>query len=220
MPATLLDGDRFDAATGRLDSLIERANEVRDRYPDAPLFPEVFLVELVAGDMDLHRVHLAELIALAAVRLAEHATAAAPVSPAGPYCQGCRQPLRPGEPAHVCHEHRANGRAQPWVCPVVGHTDGTARRSGPATIEVDGDVVRCLFPGCGRNSDEPDRRECCCETYEPCAGECCGPGQCSCSPLSLRGPSLPHTCDLDGNVAGCPACTVTEDAREVRRADR
>lgn len=35
-----------------------------------------------------------------------NAAAAAPVSPAGPHCQNCGHPLRPGEPVHVCHEHR------------------------------------------------------------------------------------------------------------------
>lgn len=49
---------------------------------------------------------LASVAVVAAARLAEHAAAAAPVSPAGPHCQGCGHPLRPGEPVHVCHEHR------------------------------------------------------------------------------------------------------------------
>jgi hypothetical protein len=112
MAATLLDANRLDDANELLDRLVTRAAALRERYGDRPLFAEATLTHVVAGDMDLHRVHLAELIALAAGRLAEHTTAAAPVSPAGPYCQGCGQPyhpLRPGEPAHVCHEHRARG---------------------------------------------------------------------------------------------------------------
>lgn len=38
---------------------------------------------------------------------------------------------------------------------------------------------------------------------------------------SLRGPALPHTHDPDGDGADdCAACTVADDAREVRKADR
>lgn len=105
MTSTLLNPDRVDEATERLDDLISRAAALRERYGDRPLFAEVLLCEAIAADMGLHRVNLAELIALAAVRLAEQVPAVAPVSPAGPYCQGCRAAFRPGD-VHVCREHR------------------------------------------------------------------------------------------------------------------
>lgn len=65
-----------------------------------------------------------------------------------------------------------------WVCPVK-HPWERSPRGG--TVEWDGDVACCLWPGCMRRSDdEVPRRICYCEEYV-CHGECCGPGQCSCS---------------------------------------
>lgn len=107
MTSTLLNADRVAAANARLDAVVARASALRERYGDSPMFVEVMLLTLVAQDMGLHRVHLAEVIALAAVRLAEQVPAAAPVSPAGPRCQGCGHAFHPGGVVHVCHEHRA-----------------------------------------------------------------------------------------------------------------
>jgi hypothetical protein len=46
-----------------------------------------------------------------------------------------------------------------WVCPISGHSEGTWRtdRMTP-TVEWNGNVARCLAPGCARTSksgDEP-----------------------------------------------------------------
>lgn len=66
-----------------------------------------------------------------------------------------------------------------WFCPV--------RHPWPdeptQTIEWDGDVATCLWRGCWRRSDDPmPRGECLCEGIsDECTGQCCGPGQCSCS---------------------------------------
>jgi hypothetical protein len=93
-----------------------------------------------------------------------------------------------------------------WSCPVVGHTDGTARRSNALalkgrTVEWDGVVARCLFPGCGRASNEPvPRDECLCYTYEECQGECCGPDECSCSSSEEGGTFW------RAHIATCPDC--------------
>jgi hypothetical protein len=43
--------------------------------------------------------------------------------------------------------------------------------------EIDAKLITRLL-----NNDVIDRdSSCICESYEPCAGECCGAGQCSCS---------------------------------------
>jgi hypothetical protein len=42
-----------------------------------------------------------------------------------------------------------------WVCP-DGHSDGAWAGISPAvTVAWDGDVARCLAPGCGRTSSGP-----------------------------------------------------------------
>lgn len=56
-----------------------------------------------------------------------------------------------------------------WVCPIPSH-DG---------VKFDGVAACCLFPGCLRRSDDPDRNSCECELYD-CQGGCCG-GRCSCA---------------------------------------
>lgn len=68
-----------------------------------------------------------------------------------------------------------------WLCPVVGHRDRRDSKGYPVEeVEwVDG-VASCLFPGCGRTSADQGEQYCACDEYV-CAGECCGPGQCSCS---------------------------------------
>ncbi len=69
-----------------------------------------------------------------------------------------------------------NATTQFWKCPIDGHTFGGELRQ---TVEwVDG-VATCLFPGCLRRSDVPDRTSCVCEVYDR-AGGCCG-GRCSCA---------------------------------------
>jgi hypothetical protein len=90
-----------------------------------------------------------------------------------------------------------------WSCPVVGHTGGTARRAPRyKTVEWDDGKAYCLFPGCLRNSFDPvPRGECCCDTYEPCYGECCGPGECSCSSRDEEGEAF-----WRAHVATCPDC--------------
>ncbi len=55
-----------------------------------------------------------------------------------------------------------------WSCPIPTHH----------SVEWDGDVACCLFPGCRRRADY-DRDTCECEIYD-CEGGCCG-GQCSCA---------------------------------------
>jgi hypothetical protein len=77
-----------------------------------------------------------------------------------------------------------NARVRFWQCPVQGHRD---RRDSKDWLVVEVEwvdgVATCLFPGCGRTSTDPvPRGECMCETYDDCQGECCGPGQCSCTP--------------------------------------
>jgi hypothetical protein len=74
----------------------------------------------------------------------------------------------------------ASGRVQMrfWICPVIHPWD---RFPTAPTVEWDGDVACCLWSGCCRRSDdEVPRGICYCEEYV-CHGECCGPGQCSCS---------------------------------------
>jgi len=67
-----------------------------------------------------------------------------------------------------------------WSCPVEHPWRG---RPQDPTIEWDGDVATCLWRGCWRRSDDPvPRGECFCEGIsDVCTGQCCGPGQCSCS---------------------------------------
>lgn len=66
-----------------------------------------------------------------------------------------------------------------WTCPVKTHPWDRFPQS--QTVEwIDG-VATCLWGGCGRRSDDRVPRGICyCEEYV-CDGECCGPGQCSCS---------------------------------------
>lgn len=80
-------------------------------------------------------------------------------------------------------------RVRFWQCPVEGHRYRTDRDGFPvATVEWDGDVAGCLAHGCGRDSTDPvPRGECWCDGYRDgwgteCVGECCGVGQCSCTP--------------------------------------
>jgi hypothetical protein len=75
-----------------------------------------------------------------------------------------------------------NARVRFWLCPVKGHRNRQDRNGWPV-VEVGwvADAAFCLFPGCGRTSLEPNRAECTCEEYD-CTGECCGAGQCSCTP--------------------------------------
>ncbi len=63
-----------------------------------------------------------------------------------------------------------------WKCPIEGHSTGGPLRQ---TVEWDGDVACCLYPGCLRRSDYPGRNSCECEIYD-CEGGCCG-GLCSCA---------------------------------------
>jgi len=58
---------------------------------------------------------------------------------------------------------------KPWACPVESHNE----------VEWDGAVWSCTTPGCLRASD--NERGCNCELYN-CAGECCGAGNCTCTP--------------------------------------
>jgi hypothetical protein len=82
-----------------------------------------------------------------------------------------------------------------WQCPVEGHRYRTDRDGFPlATVEWDGDVAGCLFRGCGRISTDPvPRGECWCDGDTPdgeeCAGECCGIGECTCTPDRADGGS-------------------------------
>ena len=83
----------------------------------------------------------------------------------------------------------ANARVRFWQCPIEGHRYRTDRDGFPlATVEWDGDVAGCLARGCGRTSTDPvPRGECWCDGYSDgwgteCTGECCGIGQCSCTP--------------------------------------
>jgi hypothetical protein len=74
-------------------------------------------------------------------------------------------------------EVMAGVKVQLWFCPVQHPWVGKLAQ----TVEWDGDVACCLWPGCWRRSDDPvPRGECLCEEYV-CAGECCGAGRCSCS---------------------------------------
>lgn len=68
-----------------------------------------------------------------------------------------------------------DARVRFWTCPISGHSTGDGLRQ---TVEWDGDVACCLFPGCLRRSDY-ERNSCECELYD-CAGGCCG-GLCSCA---------------------------------------
>jgi hypothetical protein len=71
-----------------------------------------------------------------------------------------------------------------WTCPVKEHP--WDRFPGSPTVEWDGDVATCLWRGCWRRSDDPvPRGECLCEDGD-CRGECCGAGQCSCTPGMIR----------------------------------
>ncbi len=69
-----------------------------------------------------------------------------------------------------------------WTCPIPGHANA---RPGLPDVEHFDDVTQCLFPGCLRNSESPDRLWCSCEIYD-CRGECCGIGGCSCTPDITR----------------------------------
>lgn len=77
-----------------------------------------------------------------------------------------------------------------WQCPVEGHRYRSDRDGVPlATVEWDGDVAGCLAYGCGRiSTDRVPRGDCWCDGYTDgqgtteCTGQCCGPGQCSCTP--------------------------------------
>lgn len=81
-----------------------------------------------------------------------------------------------------------NVRFRFWQCPVKGHRYRHDRDGKPLpTVEWDGDVAGCLAYACGRTSTDPvPRGECLCEgdtaDGEECRGECCGRGQCSCTP--------------------------------------
>lgn len=64
-----------------------------------------------------------------------------------------------------------------WFCPVRRWHPQTP---GP-TVEWVDEVAWCTYGPCGRSSTDPTpRRECVCDTYD-CAGECCGPGNCTCT---------------------------------------
>lgn len=79
-----------------------------------------------------------------------------------------------------------------WFCPVEGHSEGAWSSKLVQTVEwVDG-VATCLYRGCWRRSDDPvPRGECLCDGSKPdgddCWGECCGTGNCSCTPSSDGG---------------------------------
>lgn len=91
-----------------------------------------------------------------------------------------------------------------WQCPVVGHHSRADHKGRPLpTVEWDGKVMTCLATGCGRRSDDPiPRRECMCEGCSDswgteCTGECCGVGQCTCTPAVGALPYCPdhaHAC--------------------------
>jgi hypothetical protein len=93
------------------------------------------------------------------------------------------------DPASVAWATRHRGRRAPlinarfefWCCPVEMHSESRTNREGALvqTVEWVDDVAHCLFPGCGRNSADPDRNECVCNECD-CSGACCGIGQCSC----------------------------------------
>lgn len=77
-----------------------------------------------------------------------------------------------------------NTPIQIWFCPVEGHSDSSTDLKGypVQTVEwVDG-VATCLYRGCGRDSTDPvPRLLCYCEEYD-CTGQCCGIGECDCTP--------------------------------------
>lgn len=50
-------------------------------------------------------------------------------------------------------------RVQFWICPVIGHSEGTWRTGLVQTVEWSGDVARCLAPGCNRASTDTDQEE-------------------------------------------------------------
>jgi hypothetical protein len=79
-------------------------------------------------------------------------------------------------------------RVRFWLCPVEEHRHPISPDGWPTpTVEWDGDVAYCLTYHCGRSSLDPvPRGECLCDGTRnawgtECTGQCCGPGQCSCS---------------------------------------
>jgi hypothetical protein len=43
-----------------------------------------------------------------------------------------------------------------WLCPVDGHSDSRTENGRPVvTVQWDGNVARCTFPGCGRTNQTP-----------------------------------------------------------------
>lgn len=96
-----------------------------------------------------------------------------------------------------------DARIKFWRCPVEGHNFLTDRNGRPiATVEWDGDVAGCLAYGCGRTSTDPvPRGECWCDGAtrdgEECTGQCCGPGQCSCSPEQRALATAPYSREAD-----------------------
>jgi hypothetical protein len=53
-----------------------------------------------------------------------------------------------------------NVRIKFWMCPVRAHGDRVDERGWPVvTVEWNGDVAHCTFPGCGRTSETPIEKE-------------------------------------------------------------